>query len=65
MGEPFLGRLIDEDLINKMEATGVDVCGENGEYHTLVVNCPLFAQEIKVQFGNKNHHGKYWFIEMK
>jgi diphthine-ammonia ligase len=64
MGESFLGRLINEDLISEMEAIGVDVCGENGEYHTLVVNCPLFKEEIKIKFGNKNHHGKYWFIEM-
>ncbi|MFD0962904.1 Dph6-related ATP pyrophosphatase [Pseudofulvibacter geojedonensis] len=21
---------------------GIDCCGENGEYHTLVVDCPLF-----------------------
>lgn len=64
MGERFLGRLIDKNLIPELEAIGVDCCGENGEFHTLVVNCPMFSAEIPVTFGEKKHHGDYWFIEM-
>jgi diphthine-ammonia ligase len=65
MGERFLGRLIEEPLIAELEAIGVDACGENGEYHTLVVNCPLFSHEIPVRFGETMNHGNYWFVEMK
>lgn len=64
MGQDFLGKLLDETLIDKIESLGVDACGENGEYHTLVVNCPLFAYEIPVVFGQKIKHNAYWFIEM-
>jgi uncharacterized protein (TIGR00290 family) len=65
MGKRFLGRLLDEKLIEELETINVDACGENGEYHTLVVNCPLFSEEILVDFGEKRHYGNYWFIEMK
>lgn len=64
MGENFLGRRITKSLIEELEALGVDACGENGEYHTLVVNCPMFAKPLAVEFGVKIHHKKYWFIEM-
>ena len=29
----------------------VDVCGENGEYHTLVTSGPLFKHEFQFSFG--------------
>jgi uncharacterized protein (TIGR00290 family) len=64
MGENFLGRKIDQDLISELESIGVDACGENGEYHTLVVNCPVFKERITVKFGKKLKHDGYWFIEM-
>jgi uncharacterized protein (TIGR00290 family) len=64
MGESFLGRKMDEQLIHELEEIGVDPCGENGEYHTLVVNCPLFSGAVKVDFGSKHHHANYWFIEI-
>ncbi|QHT71067.1 diphthine--ammonia ligase [Rhodocytophaga rosea] len=65
MGEHFLGREINETLVSELEAIGVDACGENGEYHTLMVNCPLFTAEIPIRFGERMHHGNYWFIEME
>ncbi len=65
MGERFLGRKIDEDLIDELERIGVDACGENGEYHTLVVNTPLFKNRIDITFGSTSHIGNYWFIEMR
>ncbi len=64
MGEDFLGRKIDRDLISELELIGVDACGENGEYHTLVVNCPVFQERLNVKFGKKLKHEGYWFIEM-
>lgn len=65
MGKDFLGKRITEDLIKSLEKLGVDACGENGEYHTLVIDCTMFKNKINVEFGTKLHHGKYWFIEMK
>jgi diphthine-ammonia ligase len=65
MSEKFLGRKIDEDLIDELEKIGVDACGENGEYHTLVINAPPFQNRININFGSTSHIENYWFIEMK
>lgn len=64
MGEKFLGRKIDRNLIIELEEIGVDACGENGEYHTLVINMPFFKNRIDITFGKRSHIGNYWFIEM-
>lgn len=65
MGEHFLGRIITPVLVEELEALGVDACGENGEYHTLVLDCPLFSERINVSVEQKLLHEKYWFAELK
>ena len=65
MGEAFLGRMFTKELVAELETLGVDVCGENGEFHTLVLNCPLFSQRIEVSTGRKLQHGEYWFTELE
>lgn len=65
MGEHFLGQIITESLILKLEDIGVDVCGENGEFHTLVIDCPLFAKRIAVPESEKIKHEEYWFLQWR
>ncbi|MEA3426646.1 MAG: diphthine--ammonia ligase [Bacteroidota bacterium] len=64
MGERFLGKMLTTELVNELESLGVDVCGENGEFHTLVLNCPIFNKALKVQAGKKLLHNGYWFTEL-
>jgi uncharacterized protein (TIGR00290 family) len=45
----FLGRKLDLDLLAELEARGIDACGENGEFHTVVVDGPRFSQAIDVR----------------
>ena len=63
LGEDFLGRTITESLLPELEARGVDVCGENGEFHTLVVNCPLFHNSLQLPKYEKVQHENYWFVQ--
>ena len=65
MGGDFLGRTISKELVDELINMNVDACGENGEFHTLVVNCPLFVKRINVALGEKRIHKDYCFIEMK
>ena len=64
LGEEFLGKIITESLIPEFEKRGVDPCGENGEFHTLVINCPLFAERLSYQL-TKVKHEEYWFVQWK
>ena len=34
-----------------LEQLGVDICGENGEFHTLVYDAPLFKQMLNIEAG--------------
>ncbi len=43
---------------------GIDACGENGEYHTLVLDCPLFSSRIHVNVEEKRRHEGYWFAKL-
>jgi uncharacterized protein (TIGR00290 family) len=65
LGEQFLGRIITKSLIPEFEELGVDPCGENGEFHTLVINCPLYAQKIVLPEYEKVKHEEYWFLKWK
>jgi diphthine-ammonia ligase len=64
MGPGFLGELITPALITQLESMGIDACGENGEYHTLVLDCPLFKEGIHVHVEEKLQHGNYWFSQL-
>lgn len=37
--------------MDDMEQYGIDLCGENGEYHTIVVDGPLFKTPLPYQLG--------------
>jgi diphthine-ammonia ligase len=65
MGEQFIGKKITAELVDELESMGIDACGENGEFHTLVLNCPLFVKRINVKVNRKLLHNKYWFSELK
>ena len=50
LDKSFCGRLIDESLLNDLPSA-VDVCGENGEYHSFVFDGPLFSKPIPFRKG--------------
>ena len=65
MGEKFIGEIITPSLVNELEAIGIDVCGENGEFHTLVLNCPLFKEKINVAVAERLLHKDFWFASLE
>ncbi len=64
MGQSFLGKVLSPTVIHELENLNVDVCGENGEFHTLVLNAPIFKQRLDVTVQGKVKHGQYWFTEL-
>lgn len=61
MGSYFLGKQLTMELVLELEKLGVDPCGENGEFHTLVVNMPMFVERMRVHFAWPVLHSNYWF----
>ena len=52
LDQSFVGRIIDEDFLDDLPKN-VDICGENGEFHTFVFDGPLFRQPINFTLGEK------------
>jgi uncharacterized protein (TIGR00290 family) len=52
--EEFCGRLIDASFVRDLPA-GVDVCGENGEYHSFVFDGPIFQHPVPFELGDQVH----------
>jgi uncharacterized protein (TIGR00290 family) len=50
LDKSFCGRLLDESLLNDLPAN-VDICGENGEYHSFVFDGPIFSSPVSFQKG--------------
>lgn len=48
----WIGRELDDaaivDLCSLREQNGLDVCGEEGEYHTLVLDAPQFNRRLRL-----------------
>jgi uncharacterized protein (TIGR00290 family) len=50
--EEIVGKEIDYELIKNLPAN-VDVCGENGEFHTFAFKGPIFKNQVKYTTGEK------------
>ncbi len=62
MGEKYLGEILTKELAQELQLKGIDPCGENGEFHTLVINCPLFSSAIELPNFTKITYNEYCFI---
>jgi len=60
----YLGRVLDRQVAQELAATGIDPCGENGEFHTLVTAGPLFQQSIQVDLLNHHLRADCWFQDL-
>ena len=46
-----------------LKAKDIDLCGENGEYHTLVVRGPLFKRRIEIIETTTIKRDNYWLLD--
>ena len=53
LDDSFLGRELTADLLADLLERGVDPCGERGEYHTVVTDCPAFSRPLRVRAGDR------------
>lgn len=62
MGIEYLGAKLTFEIIEELAQKGIDPCGENGEFHTVVVNCPLFESSITLPEFTKEVYKDYCFL---
>lgn len=56
LNKGFLGEEINNKLISQLKAINkknkIHICGEGGEFETLVLDCPLFKDKLKIKKAN-------------
>jgi diphthine-ammonia ligase len=60
----WLGVELTHDAIGRLVQLGVDACGENGEYHTFVIDAPGFAGPVDVALGEVVGFRGTWAIDL-
>jgi uncharacterized protein (TIGR00290 family) len=73
LDKSFTGRIIDKDFINDLPS-GVDPCGENGEFHSFCFDGPIFKNPIPFTVGatiqreykspNNQTNTRFWFCDL-
>lgn len=67
-GDEVLGRQIDNSFIEQLgklkETKGITPCGEAGEYHSLVIDGPLFQKRLEIVEAQKVSREGHWFWEI-
>ncbi len=60
----FCGRPYDESFLNDLPEE-VDPCGENGEFHTVVVNAPCFSHKINLRKGETIERDGFYYTDFE
>ncbi|QBQ07190.1 diphthine--ammonia ligase [Sporosarcina pasteurii] len=58
----FIGRKFTIELMDELEALGIDSCGESGEFHTVVVDGPIFQERVPIKFDEVIVQNNYHFM---
>ena len=61
----LLGCRYDSDVIEVLEQSGADPCGENGEFHTVVVDAPLFSRPLSFVAEERHTNGQFHYLSME
>lgn len=64
----FVGKEVNRKLLEELNSKNICPCGENGEFHTLVVDGPIFKRKIEILDSEpvlKEGFWKYWFLDIK
>lgn len=65
MREDDLGRTLTHEYVKEFEARGIDPCGEGGEFHTTVIDGPIFKHPIPVRKCEIVKDGDYAFLPLE
>lgn len=64
LDETWLGRRLARDMMPDFKRLGVDACGERGEYHTVVTNCPLFREPLTLRAIGRVQRSGCWALDV-
>lgn len=59
----FVGQVVDESYLERLPE-GVDACGENGEFHTFVIDGPMFRHPVDCKLGEVVEREAFYFCDL-
>jgi len=62
-GKEWIGKKVDRELFKYVKENSIDICGENGEYHTFVVDGPMFRKKVRIGDSKPILREGYWFLD--
>lgn len=67
LGDEWLGRRIDRSFVSELKALNpaIDPCGENGEFHSIVLDGPIFKKRLRIEEAEAVSRGMLRFLEIK
>lgn len=69
LAESWVGRRMERptitELVKLCARNGMDLCGERGEYHTLVTDGPRFAYEVSIGSYSRRSAGALTYMELR
>jgi uncharacterized protein (TIGR00290 family) len=63
LDESWLGLQLDDDVLDRLQGIGADPCGEFGEYHTVVTDCPAFSSPLSLETGRRVLSSGCWALD--
>lgn len=69
LGLEWLGKRLDRQCVTALDRTltrrGLSPSGESGEYHTLVVDGPLFGRPLEIREATPVLRGRHWMLDIR
>ncbi len=67
LDKEWLGRKVDKNFLKDLDEldSGINPCGEKGEYHTFVTDGPIFKKKIEILKGKEILRERHLFLEIK
>lgn len=66
LGQEALGRVIDRKFLDYIAGLNKNItpCGEAGEFHSLVIDGPIFKKQLVIKESEKVTRGDHHFLEI-
>ncbi len=61
--DKWMGQKVGREFLSHLKDNSIDLCGENGEYHTFVTDGPMFQKRIKITKSQPIARDGYWLLD--
>jgi len=66
LGKEWVGRMFDKQFLKDLaKYPDISPCGEAGEFHSLVIDGPMFKKRLEIKESEKVQRQDHWFLDIK